>query len=274
MPPQNKYRPSFSYKIWSDSEPVFGAESFHCPMRRGFKRARNKEPIIESLCGQDNTAQTIGQLAQRGIYEFHADSELLDRADGAKVVADLLDLRQLEPEITEVVIKILNKYHVRPILKGKKLLKLEKGDEGWPDPIVLKLRGKEYNFYAAMDCVYVEADGTIHILDFKTGKSKFDLRQAYTYLLAAKYLYPEQPVVASFYNLDSEERSKNITASPAQIQKLEMIVVKFAQSLEDDLKRFHNNPAAFNLVFPPNPGIHCQHCSFNSICDYTQHNKI
>jgi len=41
----------------------------------------------------------------------------------------------------------------------------------------------------------LEPDGTLHILDFKTGKSEFDRRQAYVYLLAAKYLYPNRSAV-------------------------------------------------------------------------------
>jgi hypothetical protein len=266
-----KYRPYFSYKLWADSESAYGLESFHCEMKRGFRRVRNQEPIVKALIATDSNAQAIGHLAQRGVYEFHADPQLLDRSDGVKLVADLLQLELLDPDLAKRVTQILERYHTQPILKGKQILILERGDEKLPEPLLLKLQRKEFNFYVAMDCVYVEPDGTIHILDFKTGKSKFDERQAYTYLFAAKHLYPEQPVVASFYNLESQQRSRIITANPAQLQKMEINFAKIAQQLADDSNRHRNNPGAFNLTFRPNPGIQCQHCPFPSICDYAKH---
>ena len=249
----------------------FNLEAFHCPMQRGFRRVHNREPIVKALIDRDSTAQAIGHLAQRGVYEFHADPQLLDRSDGASLVADLLQVQQLDPEIAARVARILERYHNRQILKGKQILQLERGDEELPKPLLLKLQRQEFNFYAVMDCVFIEPDSTIHILDFKTGTSKFDRRQAETYLLAAKYLYPEQPAVASFYNLESQQSSSIITASPARLQGLEMLVVKIAQRLADDSNHYHHNRSAFNLIFPPNPGTQCQHCPFPPICDYTEH---
>jgi PD-(D/E)XK nuclease superfamily len=268
-----KYRPYFSYKLWADSEPAFNLEAFHCPMQRGFRRVRNREPIVKALIATDSDAQAIGHLAQRGVYEFHADPQLLDRSDGVKLVADLLQLKHLDLEIAERVTRILKRYHTQPILKGKQILRLERGDEELPAPLLLKLQRKEFNFYAAMDCVYIEPDGTIHILDFKTGKSKFDERQAYTYLFAARHLYPGQPVVASFYNLESQQGSRIITASPVQLHRMEIIFASIAQQLADDKNHYRNNPAAFNLIFRPNPGVQCQHCPFPSICDYAEHDS-
>lgn len=268
-----RYRPYFSYKLWADSESAFNRESLHCEMQRGFRRVRNREPIVEALLAKDSNAQAIGHLAQRGVYEFHADSQLLDRSDGVKLVADLLQLQQLDPEIAERVTRILERYHTQPILKGKQILILERGDEKSSEPLFLKLQRKELRFYAVMDCVYIEPDGMFHILDFKTGTSKFDTRQAYTYLFAAKHLYPEQPVVASFYNLESQERSRIITASPAQLHRMEIIFASIAQQLADDKNHYRNNPAAFNLIFRPNPGVQCQHCPFPSICDYAEHDS-
>lgn len=264
-----RYRPYFSYKLWAASESAYGLESFHCEMKRGFG-LRKQEPMVQALIDIDNPAQAIGHLAQRGVYEFHADSQLLDRSDGVKLVADLLQLQQLEPEIAERIAQILERYHTQPILKGKQILQLERGNEKLSKPLLLKLQRKEFRFYAVMDCVYIEPDGTIHILDFKTGKSKFDERQAYTYLFAARHLYPGQPIVASFYNLESQQRSRIITASPVQLQRMEIIFARIAQQLADDSNRHRNNPAAFNLTFRPNPGIQCQHCPFPS-CDYAEH---
>jgi PD-(D/E)XK nuclease superfamily len=267
-----RYRPYFSYKLWADSESAYGLESFHCEMKRGFG-LRKQEPIVKALIDTDSTAQAIGHLAQRGVCEFHTDPRLLDRSDGVKLVADLLQLEQLDPEIAERVAQILERYHTQPILKGKQILILERGDEKSREQLVLRLQRKKFNFYAPMDCVYIEPDGTIHILDFKTGKSKFDERQAYTYLFAARHLYPGQPVVASFYNLESQQRSRIIKASPVQLHRMEIIFARIAQQLADDSNHYRNNPAAFNLIFRPNPGIQCQHCPFPSICDYAEHDR-
>lgn len=274
MPTQTKYRPYFSYNLWSDYEPRFDREAFHCQMQYGFKRARKKEPIIANLLAKDLLAQKIGHLAQQGVYQFHADDKLLNRADGVQLVANLLALEQYQPEIARRVTTILELYYHQPILKGKNILQLERGDEKIPTPLVIKLQRKELNFYVAMDCIYLEPDGTVHILDFKTGKSNFDRRQAYTYLLAAKYLYPDRAIVASFYNLESQERSKYITAAPVQIQGLELHIVKIAQQLANDLERYRNNPSAFANIFPPNPGSQCQYCPVSSICEYKDHDCI
>lgn len=272
-----RYRPPFSYNIWADCEPAFGLEGFHCAMRRGFKRARNDEPEIRALRERDNSAQAVGHLAQQGVYEFHADPQLLDRSDGVNLVIEAIDLARYTAEIAATVTQILERYYAQPILKEQNILKLEPGDEEIPAPLVLKLQRQEFNFYAAMDCIYIEPDGTLHILDFKTGKSKFDKRQAFTYLLAAKYSYPGRAVVVSFYNLESQHRSNIITATPAQLQGVEMLVVKIARQLADEVNRYRNNRSAFDLIFPPNPGTQCRYCPFSSICEYTEyleHNDI
>lgn len=266
-----RYRPPFSYKIWAESESAFGLESFHCAMRRGFNRARKNEPEIGALRERDNSAQAIGHLAQQGVYKFHSDPQLLDRADGVKLVIDSIDLARYTAEIVATVTRILERYYAQPILKEQNILKLESGDEEIPDPLVVKLQRQEFNLYAAMDCIYVEPDETLHILDFKTGKSKFDKRQAFTYLLAAKYLYPGRPVVASFYNLESQQQSNIITATPAQLQGVEMRVVKIANQLAQEVNRYRNNRSAFELIFPPNPGTQCQYCPFTSVCEHTEY---
>ena len=151
-----RYRPYFSYKLWADSESAYGLESFHCEMKRGFRRVRNQEPIVKALVEIDSPAQAIGHLAQRGVYEFHADPQLLDRSDGARLVANLLQLDRLDPDLAKTVIQILERYHTQPILKGKQILQLERGDEELPTALILKFQRKEFNFYAAMDCVRSE----------------------------------------------------------------------------------------------------------------------
>lgn len=149
---------------------------------------------------------------------------------------------------------------------GKEIVILIRGDEGFPEPILIKNGNYWFKLYAAIDCIFREPDGTLHILDFKTGKSDFDLRQGYVYLLAASYLYPGQPAVASFYNLETGKKSEEITATPAQLKAIQIEFVQVAQKHQKSLESYRKNPDSFAQIFPPNPGLACRYCSFNSIC--------
>ena len=62
-----------SYNLLSLYSPPVGLEHLHCEMKRGFTKARKKEPEVAELLEKDNTAQKIGLLAQKAVYEFHQD---------------------------------------------------------------------------------------------------------------------------------------------------------------------------------------------------------
>jgi hypothetical protein len=122
--------------------------------------------------------------------------------------------------------------------------------------------------YAAMDCVFIESDSTLHILDFKTGKSAFDRRQALVYLLAARYLYPGKSAVASFYNLEVCQKSDLITINNYELAALEFELANIAKQHQIDLQKYQARNNNFSRIFPPNPGYHCRFCPFNSICEF------
>ncbi|MBD1923893.1 PD-(D/E)XK nuclease family protein [Microcoleus sp. FACHB-831] len=263
------WRPFASYNLWLLFAPAVGQERWHCDMKRGFQKARQKEPSVKALLEQDTTWQRIGHLAQRGVCEFHKDTQLLHRLDGVERVAEILKLGQESAEVQERVIKILKNYHERPILLGKNIILLSRGDEGFPEPILIRYGNYLLNLYAAIDCIFREPDGTLHILDFKTGKTDFDRRQGFVYLLAAKYLYPQQPAVASFYNLESGKWSEPISATAAQLNAIQIELAIIAQQHQKDLRRYRQNPTEFSQIFPPNPGFNCQYCLFNSLCEFS-----
>lgn len=265
---QTTWRPFASYNLWSLFASAIGQESWHCPMKRGFTKARHKEPEIAALLGQDTVHQEIGLLAQQGIYEFHQDLYFLSRSDGVRQVARILGLETRSPEVRDRVTQILRNYHANPILLEKDILQLSRGDEGYPTPILIQQGDYQLNLYAAIDCLFREADGTLHILDFKTGKSDFDQRQAYVYLLAAQYLYPQQKAVASFYNVELQTWSKPISASDSQLKAIQTELVRIAQQHQSDLQRYRRSPAEFATIFPPNPGYQCRSCLFNSVCAF------
>jgi hypothetical protein len=261
--------PYVSFNIWSQFAPSVGQEHWHCDMKRGFARARKKEPLVKTLLAQDTTPQRIGLLAQRAIYEFHQDIQLLHRSDGVERVAQKLQLTQEPDEIQQRVTPILQNYYLNPILAGKNIIKLSRGDEGIPQPILIRHDNYCFNLFAAIDCIFVEPDGSLHILDFKTGKSDFDRRQAFVYLLAATYLYPHQKAIASFYNVESKKWSNPIAATDTQLNAIQTELVRVAQQHQRELRHYKQNPSKFFQIFPANPGLNCRNCQFNSICKFS-----
>ncbi|MEH1928607.1 PD-(D/E)XK nuclease family protein [Nostoc sp.] len=267
-------RPFASYHLWSLIAPAIGQERWHCQMRRGFIKARQHEPQVKALLTQATAPQRIGILAQKGIYEFHHHSYLLKQADGVERVAQLLKLSNSSEQVQQRVLQILKKYHHAPLLLDKEIIQLTPGDEGFPKAILIEQEDYSFRLYAAMDCVFIEADSTLHILDFKTGKSAFDRRQALVYLLAARYLYPGRKAVASFYNLEMSKKSELISINNSELESLKFELANVAHKHQHDLQKYQQEASNFSKIFPPNPGSHCRFCPFNSICefaDFKQH---
>jgi hypothetical protein len=257
-----------SHSLWSQFSPAIGQEHCHCDRKRGYQRARKKEPAIKPLATMDNMAQKIGHLAQRGVYEFHHNVQLLSEPNGVEKVAQILQLENESPEIQARINFILNNYYQQPILLDKNILALNRGDESFPEAVPIKYSDFTFGLYAVFDCVLLEADDKIHIVDFKTGKSNFDRRQAYVYLLAAKYLYPEQQAIASFYNLETQVLSEPLNATPEAIKSVSIELSLVAQKHQQDLQRYKNDPTLFDRIFPANSGLPCKYCAFNSVCEY------
>lgn len=258
-----------SYHLWSLVAPARGQERWHCQMRRGFIKARQHDPQVKALLANATPPQRIGLLAQKGVYEFHHNRHLLTRSDGVEQVAKLLKLSNSAVQVQQRVLQILKKYYEAPLLLGKRILQLTRGDEGFPKPIVIEQANYRFRLYAAMDCVFIESDAeTLHIVDFKTGKSNFDKRQALVYLLAASYLYPGREAVASFYNLELRQESELIKLKNNELELLKVELVKIARKHQSDIQLYQEAAKSFSEIFPPNPGQHCRFCPFQSICDF------
>jgi hypothetical protein len=257
-----------SYSLWRSLKPAIGYENWHCQTKRGFEKARNKEPEVQRLLSQDNQVQKIGKLAQRGVFEFHQEPARLSGSDGVEQVAEILQLNQEYPEIKARVLVILNNYYQQPILLNKEIINLSRGDEGYPEPIVIEQGNYRFNLSAAFDCIFREADDTIHILDLKTGQSNFDRRQAHVYLLAASYRYPQKKIVASFYNLETQTSSENISLSSEAIEAVKIELAFLSRKHQQQLKKYKDHLEDFYHIFPPQSGYACRYCPFTSICDY------
>ncbi len=232
-------------------------------------KARQHEPQVKALLTKATASQRIGLLAQKGVYEFHHHRHLLKRSDGVEKIAQLLKLSNSTDEVQQRVLQILQNYHNAPLLLDKRIILLTRGDEGFPKPIVIEHEDYYFRLYATMDCVFTESDSTLHILDFKTGKSTFDKRQALVYLLAARYLYPKYQAVASFYNLEFSKKSELISVTKSELDSIEFELANVAQKHQQDLRKYEQRNNDFSKIFPPNPGHHCRFCPFNPICDFS-----
>ena len=264
----NKYLDFVSYNLWSLFSPPVGREGFHCHRKRGYTKARKKEPQVQAILTQNTPVQQIGILAQAVVYEFFHNPELLNSPNGKEEIANLLNLDRELDEVRERVIKIIENYYSAPFLPGKNIFLLMRGDEGFPKPILIHQGNYQFNLFAAMDCIIIEPDGRFNILDFKTGTSDFDRRQALVYLLAARYLYPEKKAIASFYNLETQKKSENIEANNLQLDAVRAELTKIAQKHQEELRKFRCNLISFQDIYPESPGIQCKSCDFNSICEF------
>ncbi len=265
----NSYRPFVSYSLLSATIPQSGKAKLHCHLKRGFNRARKKDLEVEPLLSVDNSHQRIGKLSQRIVYEFFHHPELLNDPQGIVIMASYFNLAWEFPDSHRRLIKIIENYYHYPFLKDKEVITLLKGDEDLPKGIPLEFGNYQFQLVAQFDCVCLEQDQTIHIVDFKTGKGDFDRRQGYIYLLAASYLYPDRPAICSFYNLETRVQSPPLTATPEILNSYLEELAKVSQRNEQELAEFRRDSTLFLSLYPPNPGVACKNCNFASICDFS-----
>jgi len=269
-----KYLPYISYSIWREFAAAIGSEIFHCDMKRGFARARKKEDRVQALLAEEKDAFKIGHWVQKGIYELHQNSALLDNPLGVDILKDNLTYKKIRftdesPELQQKVIDILKRYQQKPILNNQKIIEFSPGDEAGFTSILLQERDYQFRLFYAFDCVIEKENETIHILDLKTGKSGFDLRQGYVYLLAASQVYPKRNCVASFYNVETEEASEILSLTPEQLYSCKLELAKIAKLHQEQLKKYRFNQDLFARIYSPNPGLACRFCQFNSICNFS-----
>jgi len=264
-----KWLPFVSYGLMAEFIPAVRQESFHCDMQRGYKRGRKKEAAVATLLAKDTTPQRIGLLAQQGVYEMHQSPEMIHQENGVDNLAHILRLDEESYTVQQRITQILYNYRDRPVLSDKSVISLTRGDEGFPEGLEISERNYLFRLYAAIDCIFEDTDGTICILDFKTGKSDFDARQAYIYLLAATYIYPNRKIAAYFYNLESCKWSDRVTANLIHLSALQAELARIAKVHELEQSRYRNEPELFAEIFSPNPGFACKYCLFNSICSFS-----
>ncbi|MFO7806800.1 MAG: PD-(D/E)XK nuclease family protein, partial [Candidatus Moraniibacteriota bacterium] len=153
--------------------------------------------------------------------------------------------------------------------KGRKILKdfYEKYKDKWPSTIflekgfnfLLEVDGEKRGVRGAMDRVDELEDGSIKIVDYKTGKPKEkhtfeDKQQLFLYQLAAKQLFRKNIHSLSFYYLENNSEYEFV-GSEKDLEKTEE---KFRGIVREIKKR----------EFPAKPSPLCQYCDFREICEY------
>lgn len=150
--------------------------------------------------------------------------------------------------------------------KGKKILKtfwLNLKEEGQPTVLFLE---KNFSFKigegiikGAIDRVDKLADGTLEIIDYKTGNPKekleyLDKRQLILYKIFLEEFLKIKVSKLSYYYLEGTYKT-SFEAKEKDVEKLRQEV------LEEIAKIKEGN-------FPANPGEMCKYCDFNNICQY------
>ena len=152
--------------------------------------------------------------------------------------------------------------------RGRKSLELFLEDYAKNKPEEVLLLEKNFSFRIANDIIRGAidrvdrlSDGTLEIIDYKTGKVKEkldykDKRQLILYQLFLEEFLGIKVSLLSYYYL---EGGKKISFSAT-----EKDITKLRTQIADEIK------AIKKREFPPKPSMMCSYCDFNSICEHRQ----
>lgn len=154
--------------------------------------------------------------------------------------------------------------------KGKKILKdfYERGKGEWAVPKFLEtgfhIKIGECLLRGQIDRVDPLPDGTVELIDYKTGKPKTaedlklaDKEQLFIYQMAAEETLREKVSRLSFYYLEDNTKVTFLGAEP-DLQKIKKKIVDEIREIA--VSDFPANPSAYS----------CPHCDFRDICEFAE----
>ncbi len=135
--------------------------------------------------------------------------------------------------------------------------------EGWPNVLFLEkvfsLPIAIYYFRGAIDRVDELSDGSLEIVDYKTGTPKDKLsyahkKQLILYKLAAEEMFGKKASKLTFHYLENNAKI-SFEASDKEVEKLQ-------KDINDIIEKMKTGD------FTPNPGPLCAYCDFRNICEF------
>lgn len=153
-------------------------------------------------------------------------------------------------------------------LLGQQSLKLawqKVENDGWPTVLALEKKfvwkTARFTLGGTIDRVDQLADGTVEIIDYKTGnpKDKLDYqakRQLMIYQLAVEAVFGWRVGKLTFYYLNNGQ-TLSFTAKPTDLDKVQQEVAIEVEAIRQGL-------------FPAKPSQLCAYCDFRSICQFRQ----
>ncbi len=156
--------------------------------------------------------------------------------------------------------------------KGRTMLKemYKKMEQNPPKPLYLEQgfnlkikndKGEEITVYGVIDRIDMLDDGTVEIIDYKTGKPKDSLKsddksQLLVYQMAVEEVLGLKPKKLTYYYLENQN-PVSFLGSEKDIEKIKSKIFEFY----DDLKKS-------NFEAKPKTSFICSMCDYKNICPY------
>ncbi|KKR49185.1 MAG: hypothetical protein UT86_C0001G0157 [Candidatus Magasanikbacteria bacterium GW2011_GWC2_40_17] len=186
----------------------------------------------------------------KGSLKIPGEQELLDWYEKAWIDDWYLDKHQKEEYFA----------------KGKNILRKFYETTEWKVPKLLEvgfhIKFGEYKLRGQIDRIDPLPDGTVEIIDYKTGEppknEQLDLEakeQLLIYQIATAQFLREKPSILSFYYLNNNSKISFIGKGD-DLVKIESKIVKEIEEIKNS--QFSAKPSPFN----------CAHCDYKSICQH------
>lgn len=239
----------------------------HCPLQYKFS-------FILHVPVPEKASMSYGRLMHRCFYELLLPCLITEQPSdlfGQNTTAKKLTWEELLATYKRnwsddgyVSAEEREKYRLQG-LQSLKLAWQEIEANGWPNVLALEKKfvwkNSLFSLGGTIDRVDQLADGTVEIVDYKTGnpKEKLDYqikRQLMIYQLAVEDVFGWKVGKMSFYYLNNGTKL-SFTAKPAELEKIQ-------QEVADEVAAIRQG------LFPAKPSQLCAYCDFRNICQFRQ----
>ncbi|QQG52466.1 MAG: UvrD-helicase domain-containing protein [Candidatus Falkowbacteria bacterium] len=236
--------------------------------------------ILKIPAASDKASLIFGRVLHNTLYNFL----LPILSETKKIQASLFADEKIKPKIEDLInakrLNVLYQEFWQPdgyqnkeereayLQKGRLALNRFFDDYQKNPPAEIIFLEKKFSFKigadvikGTMDRVDRLADGSLEIIDYKTGKSKTklefkDKRQLILYKIFLEEFLGEKVSQLSYYYLESGEKF-SFNATEKEIEKLKSGVLEEIAAIK-------------NRNFAPKPSPMCEFCDFRTICEFRQ----